>query len=53
MWKLEIRWAGDNLSDRPEKREYEPIVRKTGTLVYTDHWQKPWELEATAVWECS
>ena len=49
MWKLEIRWAGDNLSDRPEKGEYEPIVRKTSTRVCTDHWQKLWELEATAV----
>lgn len=38
MWKLESRWAGDNLSDRPEKREYKLIVRKTSTLVYVDHW---------------
>lgn len=22
MWKLEIKWAGDSLSDRPKKREY-------------------------------
>lgn len=49
MWKLESRWAGDNLSDRPEKREYKLIVRKTSTLVYIDHWQKSWELESSAV----